>query len=98
MDELERTHQETLKAQKEKEQQESYKAERVKAEEEKRNKIAKMRAEKQAKRFLLGLEKEMREKGLDQAFIKGDTMHDKDEKTKAKDVQVEDVKEDADYE
>jgi len=96
MDELEKTHQETLKAQKEKDQQDIYKAERAKVEDAKRNKIAKMRAEKQAKRFLLGLEKEMREKGLDEAFVHPNVMPCEDEVTKAK-VQAEDIKEDTDH-
>ena len=96
MDELEKTHQEALKAQKEKEQQDTYKAERAKAEDAKRSRIAKMRAEKQARRFLLGLEKEMREKGLDEAFVQADAVTGEDEATKAKDVQAKDVKEDVD--
>ena len=95
MDELERTHQEALKAQKEKEQQDIYRAERAKVEDAKRNRIAKMRAEKQAKRFLLGLEKEMRENGLDEAFVQPNVVPCRDVATKAKDVQAEDIKEDA---
>jgi hypothetical protein len=86
MDELEKTHQEALKAQKEKEQQDFYKAERAKAEDVKRNRIAKIRSEKQAKRFLLGLEKEMREKGLDEAFVQPDAVPCEDEATKTKEI------------
>ena len=96
MDELEKTHQDALKAQKEKEQQDMYKAERAKAEDAKRNRIAKMRAEKQAKRFLLGLEKEMREKGLEEAFVQPDAVPGEDEATKAKDVQADDIKKEVD--
>ena len=96
MDELEKTHQEALKAQKEEEQQDVYKSERAKVENAKRNRIAKMRTEKQTKRFLLGLEKEMREKGLDEAFVQSNAVPCDGEATKAKDVQPEDIKEDAD--
>ena len=73
-----------------------YKAERAKAEDAKRNRIAKMRAEKQAKRFLLGLEKEMREKGLEEAFVQPDAVPGEDEATKAKDVQADDIKKEVD--
>lgn len=97
MDELEKTHQEALKAQKEKEQQDIYKAERAKVEDAKRSRIAKMRSEKQAKRFLLGLEKEMREKGLDEAFVQTDAVSGEGEATKVKDIQTKDIKEEVDH-